>query len=392
MADARSPPLSDRATAIEQTAIRHMFDLAEAHDGDLVRLEIGEPDFDTPEHIVEAAAQAARDGETHYTSNAGIRELREAIAEKSAREHDLDVDPDSVVATAGASEAILLTLLAVAERGDEVVVPTPAWPQYALQIHIADADLVEVPMAAADGFTLDADRVVDAISERTSCVVLNSPSNPTGRLYDRADVEAVVEAAAAHDAYVLMDEVYETLAYEGEGRSLVADVARDNVVIVNACSKQYAMTGWRLGWLVAPEPVARATMKLHPGTTTCPSSVSQHAGVAALSGPQEPIEEMAAAFRERRDFVVDRIESIPEVSAAPPEGGFYAFLDVSALEGSDFEIAERLVEEYGVVTVPGSGFGAGGEGHLRISFANSLDRLETGFDRIERLVRDELGE
>ena len=383
------PRLASRATSIEQTAIRRMYDLAVAQGGDLVRLELGEPDFDTPEHVVDAAMAAAKAGGTHYTSNAGIPPLREAVAEKSRRDHDLDVEPEQVVVTAGASEAILLVLLATAERGDEVVLPTPAWPQYRMQIQLAGAEPVEVPALAEEGFALDVDRVVEALGPETGCVVLNSPSNPTGRTYAADDVAAVVDAAAEHGACVLLDEVYASLSFDGDGRSLAADLDADHVVHVNGCSKQYAMTGWRLGWLVGSAPVVDATTTLHPGTTSCASSVSQHAAVAALEGPQAPVEAMADAFRERRDYVVDRVDEVPHVSCPTPEGGFYAFVDVSALPGNDVEVAERLCTEYGVVTVPGSGFGRGGEGHLRLSFATSLDRLEAGFDRLERMVADE---
>jgi aspartate aminotransferase len=387
--DTESPALAGRVGAIEQTVIRRMYDLAEERGGDLVRLEIGEPDFDTPDHVVDAAAEAARDGATHYTSNAGVPELRQAIAEKSARDHDLEVDPDDVVATAGASEAILLTLLSVGEAGDEVVLPTPAWPQYRMMIQLTEATPVEVPTDGAD-FGLDVERVVDAISDETACVILNSPSNPTSQVYEPEAVAEVAAAAAAHDAHVLLDEVYASLDYAGDGRSLAADLERDNVVVVNAFSKQYAMTGWRLGWLSGPTAVVEAAKKLHPATTTCASSVSQQAGIAALTGPQQPFEEMAVAFEERRDYVVDRVAAIRGLSCPTPEGGFYAFLNVSALDGTSDDVAERLLEEQGVVTVPGAGFGPGGEGHLRVSFATSLERLEVGFDRIAAFVEDEL--
>jgi aspartate aminotransferase len=383
--------LTDRATTIDQIAIREMFDLANAQGGDLVRLEIGEPDFDTPEHIIDGAAEAARDGATHYTSNAGIPELREAIAEKSERDHDLAVDPDEVVATAGATEALLLTLLATAEPGDEVVLPTPCWPQYRLQTQLVGATPIEVPLTAEDRFDLDVDRVIDAMGPATSAVVLNTPSNPTSRGYNPDAVERITAAAAERDAHVILDEVYASLDFEGDARSRAADLDADNLVVINACSKQYAMTGWRLGWLVAPPAVVDAATTLHPGTSTCPSSVSQHAGIAALVGPQAPAERMHDAFRERRDYVVERLEGIEGVSAPVPQGGFYAFLDVSELEGTSDAVAKRLLEDYGVVTVPGEGFGAGGEGHLRLSFATGLDRLEVGFDRIERFVADEFG-
>lgn len=385
-----SPTLAPRMDAVDGTMIRTMYDLAERQSSDLVRLEIGEPDFDTPAHIIDAAARAARDGATHYTSNAGIPALREAIAKKQRRDHELAVDPNRVVATAGATEALFLTLLTTSEAGDEVVIPTPAWPQYRLQVQLVGATPVEVALSPANDFDLDVDRVVDAITDDTACVVLNSPSNPTSRVYDVAAVEAVVDAAADHDAVVVLDEVYTTLDYAGDGRSLAADLDADNVVVINACSKQYAMTGWRLGWLVGPQHLVEAAITLHPGTSACPSSLSQHGAVAALSGPQDEAEAMAEAFRERRDYVQRRVDQIPQLSCPPAEGGFYAFLDVRALDGSSFDVATRLLESYGVVTVPGEGFGAGGEGFVRASFASGMDELAEGFDRIERMFRDEL--
>lgn len=383
--------LAPRVAAVDGTMIRTMYDLAEQQSGDLVRLEIGEPDFDTPEHIIEAALSAAHDGATHYTPNAGIRPLREAIADKMERDHGLAVDANQVVAAAGATEALFLTLLTTAEAGDEVVVPTPAWPQYRLQIQLVGATPVEVGLSPADDFDLDVDRVVDAITDDTACVILNSPSNPTSRIYDAAAVEAVVDAAADHDAVVVLDEVYASLDYVGDGRSLAADLDADNVVVINACSKQYAMTGWRLGWLVGPDHLTEAATKLHPGTSSCPSSISQHGALAALSGPQEEAQAMARAFRERRDYVQRRVDDISGLSCPAAQGGFYAFLDVRELDGTCFEVATRLLETYGVVTVPGEGFGAGGEGFVRASFASSMEELAEGFDRIEQMFRAELG-
>ncbi|MFB6192375.1 MAG: pyridoxal phosphate-dependent aminotransferase [Haloarculaceae archaeon] len=392
MATERFRDLPDRVTALEPTKIRVMFSLAEQHDGDLVRLEIGEPDFDTPEHIVDAATEAARAGKTQYTTGRGVPELREAIAEKSAREHDLDLDPaDEIMVTAGAMEAICLALLTVAEPDSDVIIPTPAWPNYVIQARIADANPVQVAMPPERGFELDPDRIADAMSEDTSAVVLNSPSNPTGRIHDREAVEAVVDAAADHGAYVIADEVYSSLTFEGEPRSMVADIDdRDRTFVVNSCSKQYAMTGWRVAWLAGPESLIDNAVTLHPGTTLCASTPSQYAAIGALEGSQEPIEEMHDAFARRRDYVAERVAGLPEVTAATPEGAFYAFLDVSAVPGSSFEIAKRLLEEHEVVTVPGDGFGPGGEGFLRISFANSLERIGEGFDRIEAFLDDEL--
>jgi aspartate aminotransferase len=279
----------------------------------------------------------------------------------------------------------------VADPGDELVVPTPAWVNYFTIADLLDLEAVEAPLAAADEFDLVAGPIEAAITEDTSAVVVNSPSNPTGRIFDADAIRNVVELAADHGAYVVADEVYDQITY-GQDRPSVAAVAGeyDNVVSINSFSKTYAMTGWRVGWMVAPPPIVDAARKFQQGTTTCAPSIAQHAAVEALEGTQEPIEEMQAAFERRCEFVVDRIAELPEVSCPTPQGGFYAFVDVSSLDGSSFDVARRLLNDYGVVTVPGSGFGEQGEGYLRLSFANDIDRLREGFDRIERFLADEL--
>ncbi|WP_137286944.1 pyridoxal phosphate-dependent aminotransferase [Halorussus salinisoli] len=385
-----SARLADRTRSLERSKIRVMFGLAEREDRDLVRLEVGEPDFGTPDHVIDAAAEAARGGATHYTENAGIPPLREAIADTMARESGVEVAPEQVTVKNGAMEALSLAMMALAGPGDEVVVPTPAWPNYVNQVQLAGATPVTVPLPAESGFDLDAERVTDQITDDTVAVILTSPSNPTGQVYDEEAVEAVAEAAAAHDAYVVADEVYGRLTYDREFRGAASYVEdAENVLTVDSCSKTYAMTGWRLGWLAGAEPVVDAVTSIGESTTACPSSVSQQAALAALTGPQEPVAEMKAAFEERRDFVVERVAEMPVVSCPRPEGAFYAFLDVSDLSGGSFEVAKRLLSEHGVVTAPGDGFGDAGEGYVRISFANSLDRIETGLDRIEEMARAE---
>ncbi len=381
--------ISERADTFERSGIRVMFELAEEQGGDLVRLEVGEPDFDTPEHVIDAAAQAARDGETHYTSGAGIPELRAAIAERMESETGVPFTPEEVTVTNGGMEALALAISAIADPGDEVIIPTPAWPNYENQVILADADPVEVPLPAEDGFDLDAERIIDNMTEGTAAVILTTPSNPTGRIYGEDAVKAVVDAAEEHDAYVIADEVYARLTYDDDYRRISSYTDYDGLLTVDSCSKTYAMTGWRMGWLVGPEPVVEAATSLGESTTACPSSVGQQAALAALTGTQEPVHEMYAAFSERRDYLTDRVAEIPHLSCLRPEGAFYAFLDVSELDGSSFDIAERLLSDYGVVTAPGGAFSDAGEGYLRLSFANSLDRIELGLDRIEELVRDE---
>lgn len=376
--------VTERVAATERSAIRVMFDMAEAHDGDLIRLEVGEPDFDTPEHITEAAFKAARAGETHYTSNAGMAELREAIANGSE-----EISSEGVVVTTGGMEALHLAMLTVADPASEVVIPAPAWPNYRTQVRLADAVPIEVALPESEGFALDARTVIDAMDEKTSAVVLTSPSNPTGRVFDPEAVAEVTEAAAEYDAYVIADEVYRGLVYEGEDRPIASYVDPERVLTVDSCSKRYAMTGWRIGWLSGPTQVIDEVTKIHEATTACASSVAQHAALAAITGPQAEKRAMYDAFSDRRECVIDRIDSIPAISAVPPEGAFYAFCDVSALSGDTLSIAKRLLREYGVVTAPGNGFGEAGAGYLRVSFANDLDRIEAGFDGIEAMVREE---
>lgn len=386
------PPLAKRTDAFKESDIRRMFDLAEEQDGDLVRLEIGEPDFDTPEHIIDASVEAARAGDTHYTHNAGITELRKAIADRYARQADWDVNPDSEVAvTVGAMQAVNYALQAVADPGDEIIVPTPGWVNYFTIADLLELEAVEAPLSADKDFDLETGAIEAAINEDTSAVIINSPSNPTGRVYDGDEIREVIELAADFDAFVIADEVYDQITYD-EGLDSVAAIAAeyDNIVTINSFSKTYAMTGWRVGWMVASPPIVNAARRFQQGTTTCAPSIAQHAAVEALEGPQKPIEEMIDAFARRREFVLNCIAELPAVSCPTPQGGFYAFLDITELSGSSFDVARRLLDDYGVVTVPGSGFGDHGEGYLRISFANDLDRLREGFDRIERFLEDEL--
>lgn len=383
--------LSRRAAETDESLIRYMFEQANAlaGDRDLVRLEVGEPDFDTPSHVVVAAHDAATAGETHYTSNAGIPPLRDAIAAKMRRENDLDVAAENVVVTTGAMEALYLGLMAVVDPGDEIVVPTPTYTNYLAMATMLDAEVVEVPLSPESGFALDADAVAEAITDDTAAAVLNTPCNPTGQVFDAEPLARVVATADAHDAYVVADEVYEGLIYEGSprGTAAVSDHP-ESVITVNSCSKKYAMTGWRLGWLVAPPEIVDATRRLHQGTTSCASSISQHAALAALTGPQEPFEEMKASFAERREYVVDRVADLPGVACPTLEGAFYAFLDVRHLDESSLDLAERILHEAGVVLAPGSAFADAGEGYLRLSFASDLENLEAGFDRLEPWFRN----
>jgi len=374
---------TDRVQRAERSRIRVMYDLAESVDRDLIRLEVGEPDFDTPEHVVEAAAEAARGGATHYTPNAGLPACRRAIRDTMAADYGVEHDVDEIAVTVGGMEALHLATLATVGPGEELLYPGPAWPNYETQAFLADGRGVEVPMPAESGFALDADRLTERMGPETAAVVLTTPSNPTGRVFDPDELRAVVEAAADHDAYVVADEVYAGLTYDREPRGIAALTGHpEHVLTVGSCSKTYAMTGWRLGWLAGDRTVLDEVVKIHESTTACASSVAQHAAIEALTGPQEPFEEMYEAFEHRRDYVAERIETIDGLSAPRPEGAFYAFLDPD-VDADSLPFAKYLLTDHGVVLAPGSGFGTAGEGRLRLSFANSMDRLETGLDRLE---------
>jgi aspartate aminotransferase len=382
------PTPTARVRSCDHSSIRVMFDLAQSSTKDLVRLEVGEPDFDTPAHVIDAAATAARDGHTHYTSNAGLPALRRAIADLLESRFSVPTHADDVLVTTGGMEALHLAVLSTVGPGEELLIPSPGWPNYWMQARLADGVPREVPLSPDTGFALDPDRVVDAMSSNTAAVVLCRPSNPTGRVYDADAVRAVVEAAADNDAYVLADEVYLGLTYDGPSTGVAGLVDdADHVLTVGSCSKQYAMTGWRLGWLAGASSVVDEATKIRESTTACSSSIAQHAALAALTGPQEPVDAMSDAFERRRDYVVGRIAETDGLDCPRPEGAFYAFLDID-LPGSSLDVAKQLLTEYGVVLAPGGGFGDAGEGRLRLSFAASVDRLEEGFDRIERALSD----
>jgi len=290
---------------------------------------------------------------------------------------------EEVVVTVGGVEALELLALSVVDPGEDLLYPGPAWPNYETQAHLADGRPVEVPLRPEDGHGLDADRTIEHMGPGTALVVLNSPSNPTGRVFDPESVRAVVEAAADHGAYVAAEEVYTALTDDREPEGIAACTGHpEHVLTVGSCSKTHAMTGWRTGWLAGTPEVTDEVVKVREATTSCPSTPAQHAAIEALSGPQDAFEAMYDAFLGRRDYVVDRIEGIDGLSAPRPQGAFCAFLDPDGVT-DDLAFVKYLLREHDVVLAPGSAFGEAGVGRLRLSFANSPDRLEAGFDRIE---------
>ena len=396
---APSASLSERAEALRPSATVAVAQKARqlrARGVDVLSFSLGEPDFPTPAHVVEAAVRALRDGRgDRYTSVGGIPELREAIAEVSAaRRGGQRHAPAEVVVSVGAKHTLFNLALALFDPGDEVIVPTPAWVSYPAQVRLAGARPVLVPTGPEQGFRLAPEQLEAALTERTRAIVLCTPSNPTGAAYRAEDLRALAEVLERRpDVWVIVDEIYGQLVYEGfEQRSMleVAPQLRERLVVVDGVSKTYAMTGWRIGWMLGPEPLARAVEKIQGQSTTNPTAVAQHAALAALTGPQEPVERMRAAFAERRRRVVDGLGALPGVRCRCPEGAFYAFPDVSGLLGrrtpegrrieDDVQLAEWLLEAAHVALVPGTAFEA--PGFLRMSYAASLEQIEEGLGRL----------
>jgi len=363
----------------------------------VVALSAGEPDFDTPEPIAKAGMQAIQDGFTHYTENPGTMELRTAICRKLERDNDLSVGPEQIVCSNGAKQSIALAVHALCDEGDEVLIPAPYWVSYPEMARFAGAEPSVVKTTVEDEYKLSPERLEGAITDKTRMLILCSPSNPTGAVYTPDELSALADVVRRHDdVFVLSDEIYEYVLYGAEHVAFASlPGMQDRTITVNGFSKGFAMTGWRLGYLAAPTPIAQACAKIQGQFTSAPCSISQKAGVAAYEMDQEPVRKMVDAFRERRDYVVERLSALDGVRCPTPEGAFYVYPDVSAHFGAktpDGETIEDssdlcfyLLEEHHVALVPGTAFGVD-EG-LRISYASSMDDLQTALDRIEHGLR-----
>jgi aspartate aminotransferase len=360
----------------------------EARGREVVHLEIGEPDFDTPAHVVEAGATALRSGYTHYSPSAGIVELRQAIAQVAGAKRGCSFDPDQVVVTPGGKPIMFFLLLALAEAGDEVIYPNPGFPIYESMINFVGATAVPIPLREERRFRLDVDELAAAITPRTRLLIVNSPQNPTGGVLERGDLQRIAELAVAHDLMVLADEIYSEILYEGEHVSLVTFPGMaERTIILDGFSKTYAMTGWRLGYGIAPPPLVPHLTRLVTNSVSCTATFVQRAGVAALTGPDADVQRMVDEFRRRRQVLVDGLNAIPRIRCAMPAGAFYVFPYVGDVGLDCRQFADYLLNEAGVATLAGTSFGVYGEGYLRLSYANSVENLEKALDRIETAVR-----
>lgn len=360
----------------------------EAQGREIVHLEIGEPDFDTPANIVEAARQALLDGYTHYTPAAGLPPLRETIARHVGETRQIDVGPDNVVVVPGAKPTMFFSILALIEPGDEVVMPNPTFPIYESMVNFMGAKPVFVKLEEEHGFGFDLDMLADSLSDRTRLVVLNFPSNPTGGNLTKEQMGTIAELLRQHpEVMVLSDEIYSRIIYEGGHISIASEPGMlERTIILDGYSKTYAMTGWRLGYGVMPEELAKAVTQLQINATSCVNAASQVAGIEALEGPQEEVNNMVAEFAARRQLIVDGLNALPGVSCQMPAGAFYAFPNVTELPISSDEFADRMLNEAGVAVLSGTAFGEYGDGYLRLSYANSQDNIRTGLERMGALI------
>jgi aspartate aminotransferase len=354
---------------------------------DVVHLEIGEPDFPTPTHVAEAAFAAVRAGETGYCPAPGIPELREAAAAQLSRTRGVAIAPERVVVANGAKPFLLFSVLATCEPGDEVIYPDPGFPIYESAIRFAGATPVPLALREADDFAFSSEELAARLTSRTKLLILNSPQNPTGGVLASETLAAAADALRDSAAWVLSDEVYGRLLYEGAFASIASEPGMlERTIVLDSFSKTYAMTGWRCGYAAAPEPLVEPLTRFLVNSTSCVPPFVQRAGVAALTGPQDDVAAMLAEFRARRDLVVAGLQRLPRVSCRTPHGAFYAFPNVTALPLPAAELADRLLEEAGVALLAGTAFGPAGEGHLRLSYATSRERLEEGLERMGAFV------
>ena len=361
----------------------------EADGKKIVHLEIGEPDFATPDNIVEAGISALQNGYTHYTPASGIMEARQAVAGFVTRTLKTEVDPTEVVLVPGSKNVLLFTLLACIEPGDEVILPDPAYPAYASQVNFIGAVPKLVTLREETGFRMDLDQLADLVTPKTRMLIINTPQNPTGGILTEEDVRFVCELAHKHDLLVVSDEIYSQLVYGFQHVSPLSQPGmRERTVLMDGLSKSYAMTGWRLGYAVAPKAVAAKLDQLMINSSSCAAGFTQMAAIEALSAPESEhaVHRMVKVFERRRDLVVDGLNAIPGVRCAKPQGSFYAFPNIEGTGFDERELADRLLTEAGVAVLPGTAFGAAGKGYIRLAYTQSEDELGRGLKQIADFI------
>lgn len=355
----------------------------------IIHMEIGQPDFKTPQNIIEAAYKAMNDGFTGYTPTCGLMEAREAIAEYATKHKKIKTSADEVVIVPGGKPIMFYTMLMLIQPGDEVIYPNPSFPIYESCIKFAGGTPVPFKLSKENDFAIDVEAFSSLITEKTKLVLFNNPSNPTGGIYTKENMVAIADILRDRsDILILSDEIYDRLVFDGEVSSMASLPGfKDRTIILDGFSKTYAMTGWRLGYgIMHPELVKHMDM-LMVNSNSCTAAFSQIAAIEALTGPQDAVEEMKAAFKERRDWLVEALNAISGIQCCLPKGAFYVFPDISSFGISSAEFSSRLMEEFGVATAPGTAFGEYGEGHIRLSYANSLDNIKMAVERLDAFTK-----
>ncbi|SHE44278.1 aminotransferase [Tissierella praeacuta DSM 18095] len=379
---------ANKVENIPFSPIRKIFDqvnVLKSQGKEVISLGIGEPDFDTPTHIVEAMYEATKKGATHYTPNKGIVELRQAIADKLLEDNQLNYTPEEIICTVGVSEAVYVALSAFLNPGDEILIPDPSWLNYGHVTTLNDAKAVYYPITSDNNFQINVEDLEKRVSSKTKIIIILDPSNPTGSVLSKETINEVAEFAKKHDLLVISDEIYEKIIYDDKKHYSIAALPgmRERTIVLNGFAKAYAMTGWRLGYIAAPAELIAPMAKIHSYMVTSASSMVQWGGVAALKGTQKPLKDMVEEFKIRRDYVLNEINSIKGLSCIKPEGAFYLFVDVkdTGMDGESF--AKYLLETAGVAVVPGTAFGSRATHEVRISYATSLDNLEKAMANIK---------
>lgn len=353
----------------------------------VISLAAGQPDFVTPQHIREYAKKALDEGYTFYPPSRGLPELREVISKKVAKENGIEADPNSeIIVTVGGKQAIFSSILTLVDAGDEVIVADPSWVTYEPCVKLAEGRVVPVPVSEQNQFRLMAEDILKAVTSRTKLIIINSPNNPTGSVLRREDLKEIADVACDKDLFVISDEIYEYLVYDGLKHSSVGSLPgmKERTITANGFSKAYSMTGWRLGYLVGPKQIVQHILAIHEHSVTGPCSFAQKAAAQAMNDPrsEKSIESMVTEFEKRRNVMVQGLNKIPGITCVKPSGAFYSFANISALGRNSMQIANHLLEKALVATVPGSAFGERGEGYLRLSFANSAENITEALDRI----------